>query len=185
MGSNPIMTTTIYTMKECHLVGNGPSRQKFADYTKSFNDSDIEAYGFNLSDQALPLRAVFVSDAAPLKTIRDRRIKFKFPIIPTPERITFVDSLGLKIHAIAHRNLVPPDSTGHIALEYFVHRKEHDVIHLWGFDSIFSDRIVSDSKNTVIGSCQVQRWLPHWKKEFRKILSAAKWNGIKVEIHTA
>jgi len=172
-------------MKTCHLVGNGPSRQYFADYAKAFNDSaELEAYGFNLSDPSLPLKAVFISDVAPLRTIRDRQIDFKFAAIPTPERTEFAQSLGLKILAISHRNLAPPDSTGHIALEYFIQKKEHSKIHLWGFDSIFSDKIVSDSKNTVIGSNQMQSWLPKWKKDFDKLLSSAKWNSIEVVVHS-
>lgn len=171
-------------MKACHLVGNGPSRQKFVDFLKSFNDSsEIEAYGFNISEASLPLRAVFISDLAPLRTIKEKLIDFKFSVIPTPERSELTRSIGLKILAISHRNLVPPDSTGHIALEYFIQKKEHSKIHLWGFDSIFSDKIVSDSKNTVIGSNQMQNWLPHWKKEFDKLIASAKWNSIDVEIH--
>ena len=175
------MTEAATTKKVCHLIGNGPSKQFFQN-----PDAD-DVYGCNFGEEGLDMKAVFIHDRRPLMCLLRTKKKFeKYPVIVRTNYVRLAQQC-IKAGLIPASNFatlparIREKTSGHdglVFLLYFAPEK-YDEIHLWGFDSLLTGIVDSDSKAKIQGSNPQIRRLPVWLKRFHAIFDDLKKRGEK------
>lgn len=171
-------------MTIAHLIGNGPSKQYFQ------NTPIGDIFGCNFGSDDIDFKAVFIHDLKPFKHILETNMKFPWPIIVRNKH----HNVALKcvkqgcftsdMLSVLPGN-INEKSSGHDGLLYLLHfgSQTYDEVHLWGFDSLVSGIVNSDSKHKIRGSCPNPSRIPIWKKRFNAIFVHAKKVGKRVFLH--
>lgn len=150
--------------KVAHLLGNGPSREKF--------NPAVEAgdfYGCNLSDFSLPLKCTFIMDKVVIAHITENKLTLPWPAVLANRITKFVKKYdGVEVHDIIYNDLMSGISTGHRAAEWMI-QNGYEVIHMWGFDSLWHHSIASDSHQKMPQGPYTERNVPRWKVAWDKI----------------
>lgn len=148
-----------------HIIGNGPSKKDFT------NDPVGDVYGCNLSDLDRDLTATFIMDKVVLHHITNNGLKLKFPVI-IPDAYRRIAG-NLVILDTIPTLLENGESTGHHGVQYLL-RKRYKQIHLWGFDSLYTESIESDSHTKIPEGIHFdsnwRRWRNNWDKIFNSDL---------------
>ena len=166
-------------MKKAHIIGNGPSKQYFP------LESDGHIYGCNFASEDLNLRATFIHDNRVFEHIIRHNMKLKWPVINRPNQNHRFGNCDGRIKVLDTYYPAPGEQTcssGHMGLLWLI-GKDFREIHLWGFDSIISNIVDSDSKGKIDGSAPNPLKLPEWDQRYQQIFAWCRKCGIKVYAH--
>lgn len=163
--------------KIAHILGNGPSRSDFV------NEPEGDIYGCNLSDFSLPLKATFIMDKVAIDHIHNNRVELPWPIVvPTALRRLIQDCpTKPAVHDWLPDGLYNGESTGHYALSWCM--KRYDVVHMWGFDSIWKDTVESDSHTKIPTGIHCAKNFKPWRENFARIFKRKDLAHCKVVMH--
>jgi hypothetical protein len=162
-----------------HIIGNGPSKAHFK------NVPEGKVFGCNFASEDLDLVATFIHDNRVFEHIIRHNMKLKWPVINRDTQFRRFGNCGGRITVKDTYYPNPGESTcssGHMALLWFL-SKGYNEIHIWGFDSLTSSIVDSDSKGKIDGSNPNAQLLPKWKARFDEIFAYCKKYGKKVYIH--
>lgn len=149
--------------KIAHVLGNGPSRGAFV------NDPIGDAYGCNLSDFSLDLKATFIMDAVCANHIHNNRVHLPWPVIVCSAHERTMKHCDPKVSVLEtiDEHLENGESTGHRALKWCMIR--YDEVHAWGFDSMWKENVNSDSHTKIPEGIHCDRNYRSWRKNFEKL----------------
>ena len=166
-------------MKKAHLIGNGPSKQYFS------LESEGHLYGCNFASEDLNLKATFIHDNRVFEHIIRHDMKLKWPVVNRINQHSRYGDCGGRIKVLDTFYPNPGETTcssGHMGILWLM-GKDYRQIDLWGFDSILSNIVDSDSKGKIDGSAPNPLKLPEWEKRYNQIFFWCKKYGIKVIAH--
>lgn len=167
-----------------HLVGNGPTKQFFK------NEPAGNVFCCNFGSPNIDCLATFIHDKKPLMHILNTNTAFHLPIIYRSRYKSLIDQLISK--NLIMREKVSPlcdtireKSSGHDGLLFLLRQSnnKYNEIHMWGFDSLVTGKVTSDSKEKIRGSCPNQSRVPIWQKRFREIFKWATKRGQAIYLH--
>lgn len=143
-----------------HIIGNGASNSLF--------DVDAEyRIACNIPQHGIQYNCLAIIDIVVVNWMKDNNYQPNVPIMCTnkvKEHAVKQNRNGhwFDVFEIKHRY-----SAGHHAVEH--HASMTDEIHLWGFDSIWTNEYASQMDTLVPRGRRPnlnQQWLPHWQNIF-------------------
>ena len=165
-----------------HIIGNGPSKEYFQ------NTPVGAVFGCNYGEPKIQeMKTVFIHDTRVFHNIQREKKPFPYDIITRVNFESYANKLRQMGYIPGNVTYLPRSirekSTGHDALHFFVGCKDIEEIHLWGFDSIHSGDMSSDSRDKIQGSAQILKLLPLWQQRFKRLGICARRVGKKVIVH--
>ena len=162
-----------------HIIGNGPSKVHFKNEPKG------KVFGCNFASDDLELTATFIHDNRVFEHIIRHNMKLKWPVINREQQLYKFSNCGGRIvvkDTYYPFNRETTCSSGHMGLMWLL-SKGFTEVHIWGFDSLTSSIVDSDSKGKIDGSNPNAQLLPKWKKRFDEIFKQYKDCKRKIFIH--
>jgi len=165
-------------MNVAHLIGNGPSKKLFSGIP------DAPIFGCNLGEQSLKLEATFIMDRSVIYHLQNNSITLDFPvIIPNSlERHVRNYAKNLRVYDTVPRDLINGESTGHMAVEYLL-KKGCREIHMWGFDSLHENSVLSDTQGKIPGSIADPKNYLRWRERWNQIFNSEAGQQCSFLIH--
>jgi len=174
-----------------HILGNGPSLRLFDRNEWPYSDIFV---GCNFSNVDLRPDYTVIIDAGAMKMFRggDKGYKLEIPAVVTqraydyidkdsggwqtmqPGLINIVDVIPLERDKKIARKLAM-NSGQHATLYAIKNHPDHDIIHVWGTDSFWSDDLESATDAIVrknqrgrrVKPSVTKQWNDYWKKIFK------------------
>jgi hypothetical protein len=161
-----------------HLVGNGPSKKLFEKIPNA------PIFGCNLGEETLQLEAVFVMDQSVINHIQNNAVAMACPIIVPGSMESHVRKYvkTATVYDTVDRELVNGESTGHKAVEYLL-KKGCREIHMWGFDSLHENSVLSDTQGKIPGSIADPKNYVRWRERWNQIFNSEAGQQCSFLIH--
>jgi hypothetical protein len=166
-----------------HLIGNGPSKAHFK------NEPFGDIFGCNLGQPGLPMKAVFIMDTDVINHLDQTKTDIGFPVIAGKRILRFINSHSRfkesprpNVVDTVGRDIRRGENTGHVAFEWLL---EHGYteIHMWGFDSLKADTVVSDTHQKLIKCTFSDRLIRPWRDNWDKLFQSEKAKGKNIFLH--
>ena len=145
-----------------HVIGNGDSNHLF----------DVQAeyrVGCNIPQHGIPVNCISMVDVNPIMWGKDNKWHPHVPVLCTPDVKNYAVKMNREGHWFDVYKKIHRYSAGHQAVNH--HAGMTDEVHMWGFDSIWTneyysqmDVIVPRPKRPNLN----QQWIPHWQEMFAK-----------------
>jgi hypothetical protein len=149
---------------QVHVIGNGASN-------KFFNHS----YGFvmacNMPAHEHRYDALAIIDERVFRYANEHHYKFKKPVYTMQKNVDWAAKAQLPGQFIPAFTEKYRYNSGHHAVEWFQTRPHCAVIHIWGFDSMWTDDLTSQMDQKIIRPQRPklnEQWRPHWRNIFSK-----------------
>jgi len=161
-----------------HILGNGPSKVNF----RGFPVGDI--YGCNLADADRNLTATFIMDKVVLVHMQNNNLRLNFPIIISQSLASIARRCNPKPEVLdtISAEIQNGESTGHHGVQYLL-KKGYTEIHMWGFDSLYTESIASDSHTKIPEGIHWDDNWKRWRVNWDKIFNSELGKKCKFEIH--
>jgi hypothetical protein len=167
-----------------HLIGNGPSKEFFENNPKG------EVYGCNFGTEGIDHKAVFIHDRRVMRHILTHTMRFDTPII-LREKYTSDAKRAISLKLVKEANLtylpgkIRTRNSGHDGMVYLLKYapEKYEELHLWGFDSLTTGMVDSDSKGKIDGSNPRQTMVPRWISFFSSWTLKMKEKGKIIILH--
>jgi hypothetical protein len=158
---------------QLHVIGNGESNNLF----------DAQ-YGYvmacNIPEHNHRFDAITAIDARLFRYAKEHHYVFKKPVYTMQTHVNWAHKANLSGTFIPQYVEKHRYNSGHHAVEYLSTRPNVAVIHIWGFDSMWSDNLTSEMDVKIKRPARPNlntQWRPHWINIF------ARHSMIKYIVH--
>lgn len=154
-----------------NVIGNGASNSLYTptgDYT----------IACNVPTHNIPYNALSIIDNQPITWMKNNNWRPRTPVFCLPATRDYARKQNIEGDWLAVYERVERSNAGIYAVEYSTRHSSE--IHLWGFDSLFSQDLTSQMDNLVPRPSRGplnKWWRPHWQELFKK------YNEIEFVIH--
>ena len=157
----------IMTLNVGHVIGNGPSRDKFQKF--DLNDFVI---GCNLSRDEYSVDLTAVIDPGMIEYIMSNQIELPPLIVTQGVKRKINKSNWQPKVSYTFDQRAKGNSSGHFATQYLIDRG-YTHIHLWGCDSYFEDTVESFTHTEAefeqpVNQNNYKRWRNAWHEMFKQ-----------------
>jgi hypothetical protein len=148
------------TRPRVHVIGNGASNSLF----------DIEneyRCVCNIPQHNIPYNSIAIIDLIVVNWMNDNGWNPSVPVLTTNKVKQHAIKRNRQGHWFDVFEIKSRYSAGHHAVEY--HAPMTDEVHMWGFDSIWTNDYTSQMDNLVPRGKRPnlnQQWIPHWQNIF-------------------
>ena len=145
-----------------HVIGNGPSNSLF----------DVEheyRIACNIPQHGIQYNALSIIDVVVVNWMSDNNYNPSVPVLCTKKVKDHAVKKNREGHWFETYQIKHRYSAGHHAVEH--HAPMTDEIHLWGFDSIWTENFGSQMDTLVPRGKRPNlnlQWIPHWKNIFEQ-----------------
>lgn len=149
--------------KRIDIVGNGASNTMYTNQ-KNF------VLAFNVPQHGFRYDALAIIDNRPINWMNSNNWHPTVPVFCTSGVKDYAKKHSRQGDWFDYLKFKPRTSAGHLALEYFGTRYEE--IHMWGFDSMFSDDLTSQTDKIIPRAKRPplnNHWYPLWCEYMNKI----------------
>jgi len=145
-----------------HIIGNGPSNQLF-DIKNEYR------VACNIPQHNIGYNCLSIIDKIVVNWMKDNQWNPRVPVLCTQEVKDHAVSRNREGHWFDVYEKKFRYSAGHHAVEY--HAPMTDEVHMWGFDSIWTDDYSSQVDDIIPRGTRPNlnlHWIPHWKTIFNQ-----------------
>lgn len=148
-------------MKHWHLLGNGASN-------RYYTEQDGFIIGFNIPSYEHELDLIALIDTAAVRSYEKHGLKPRAPVITTKQCVEAskkhnVEGVFVEAFDVVGRRM----NSAHCAVKHMLTLETPEQIHLWGFDSMYSEDLTSQMDNYYPRPARPplnRQWHPHWEE---------------------
>jgi hypothetical protein len=149
---------------QVHVIGNGASN-------KFFNHQYGYVMACNMPVHQHRYDALAIIDERVFRYAKEHHYKFAKPVYTMQKNVDWSAKAQLTGKFIPAFKEKYRWSSGHHAVDWLSSQPNCQTVHIWGFDSMFTDDLTSQMDSIIIRQHRAalnQQWRPNWRTIFEK-----------------